>query len=93
MKVLVLGLASLFLVACSSDDIALITVRQVVVIPPDNMFECPVVSTFPESSTLTDLQVARLLVQLHQNNLQCKSSIEAINTFLNAARTRLETPR
>lgn len=92
MKLLVLGLMTLILVACD-DDATLVTTRQVVVMPPDNMFECPLVSTFPESSTLTDLQVARLLVQLHQNNLQCKSSIEAINTFLNTARDRLESSR
>jgi uncharacterized protein YcfL len=92
MRYFTLGLATLFLAGCS-DDITLVVTRQTVVMPSDNMFECPSVTNFPESSTLTDLQVARLLVQLHQNNLQCKASIDAIQEFLTAARTRLERDR
>jgi hypothetical protein len=46
------------------------------------MYNCPIVRTYPEVKTLTDSQVAKLLLQLRNNNLTCKNSLEAIRQFL-----------
>jgi len=92
MKYTLLGLMC-FLAACSTDDNIVVSQRQVVVMPPDNMFQCDVVTRFPEPTTLTDLQVARLLVQLYEYNASCKNNMDAIRTFLYTARDRLESSR
>jgi hypothetical protein len=64
-----------------------------VVMPEDSMFACETVSRFPEPRTLTDLQVARLLAELHQNNVRCRNSMQAIRQFLDDAKIRVEEGR
>lgn len=65
--------------------------KQIVVLPDEKMYKCPVVTIFPNSSALTDIQVAKLLIQLHSNNLECKNSLAAIKTFLEKAKTTAES--
>ena len=87
-----LFLASLFfLAACGSDRPIITSSKLVAVMPQEHMFECNVVDTFPEPTTLTDLQVARILIQLYENNQVCRNSINALRTFLESAKTRLGT--
>jgi hypothetical protein len=81
----------LLLSACASDDPVVTSTKYRVVIPEESMFACDTVERFPESRTLTDLQVARLLVELHQNNVRCRNSVQAIRQFLEDSRTRIET--
>jgi hypothetical protein len=71
----------LFLAACGSNQIVSSS-KNVVVKPEEALYNCPVVDVFPDSKTLTDLQVARLIVKLYQNNITCKNSIESIREFL-----------
>ena len=79
--------ATLFLVACGSSPV-LVRSNNVVVMPEEVMFSCPTVDTLPASATLTDVQVARLIVQLYQNNTVCKNSMMTLRQFLeNAQRT------
>lgn len=56
------------------------------------MYNCEIVDTFPDTTTLTDTQVARFIVTLYQNNVQCRNSIDAIRTFLENARATINTP-
>lgn len=88
MKLICLALIGLVLVACSGtpDPIVLTSKTQVVVLPDEKMYECPVVTAFPNPKTLTDIQVAKLLIQLHSNNLTCKNNMVAIKTFLEKAK-------
>jgi len=79
----------IFLVGCTNPQI-ITRQNHTVVIPQDSFFECNTIQSFPDHNSLTDLQVARLLVELYQNNMQCKNSIEAIRTFLHDAKRRLE---
>ena len=65
--------------------------KQVVVLPDEKMYKCPTVTSFPDSKNLTDIQVARLLIKLHSNNLECKNSLAAVKTFLEKAKTTAET--
>ena len=86
--------AGLLLSACGSTDTVVVTSTQYrVVVPDSTMFACDTVSQFPEARTLTDLQVARLLVELHQNNVRCRNSIVAIRNFLDDAKIRIEEGR
>lgn len=87
----ILGL--LAVTACAQPDPVVTSQRYRVVVPEESMFQCDWVERFPESRTLTDLQVARLLVELHQNNIRCRNSIQSIRNFLEDARIRIEEGR
>ena len=79
--------------ACASDPAVVTSTKYRVVIPDESMFACDVVSQFPEARTLTDLQVARLIVELHQNNVRCRNSVVAIRQFLDDSKIRIEEGR
>lgn len=85
-------LGVLFLAACSPNP-TVTTTRHIVVLPQESLYSCEIVKTFPDSRTLTDLQVARLLVELHQNNVRCRNSIESIRKFLEDSRAQVEEGR
>ena len=90
MRFLVVLCGALLLTACASEDPVVTTVRHRVVMPDESMYACETVERFPEARTLTDLQVARLLVELHQNNVQCRNSIKSIRAFLEESKSRIE---
>ena len=80
-KIIILAL---FLSGCNSAQ--LVTTEKYTVVKPDqSMYNCPVIKQWPKWNTLKDSEVARLVVELHKNNLTCKSSIESIRTFLDKA--------
>lgn len=81
----------LFLSACGSEPQFITTQKQIVVLPDDQMYKCPVITIFPNPETLTDIQVAKLLIQLHTNNLECKNSLVVIKAFLEKAKMTTET--
>jgi len=85
MKKIILLLGVMLLASCNDTQQVVTTYRHMVVHPDEAMYYCPVVKEFPNWKTLTDSQVAKLVVQLHKNNLTCKSSIESIRKFLNEA--------
>ena len=93
MRTAVVLAAGLFLSACASDPVVVTSTKYRVVMPEESMFSCDAVSRFPEPRTLTDLQVARLLVDLHQNNVRCRNSMRAIRDFLEDAKIRVEEGR
>ena len=88
MKKLVL-LMPLFLAGCGTTRL-LTTKEQVVILPSESMYNCPTVSYFPKPETLTDLQVARLLVELQRDNKVCKNSIDSIRRYLTEAKQSVE---
>lgn len=75
----------LMMAACTPEEQVLVQKWNLVDIPPQ-MYYCPVVQTYPEVKTLKDSEIAKLLVQLRNNNLTCKASLEAIRQFLADAR-------
>lgn len=84
----VLLVTPFLLAACASEPVVVRSTQQIVVMPERSMFNCPTVATFPEPRTLTDVQVARLIVQLYQNNTVCRNSMNTLREFLeNAKRT------
>ena len=54
----------LALSACGEPDPVLIRDRSVVFIPDSRYFYCPVVDEFPNVESLTDTQIANLIVLL-----------------------------
>ena len=85
MKKIILLLAVVLLASCNDQTQVVTSYRHMVVHPDEAMYYCPVVKEFPNWKTLTDSQVAKLVVQLHKNNCTWKSSIESIRKFLNDA--------
>jgi hypothetical protein len=79
--------APLFLMACGTDDLVVRSTQHQVVMPEESMFNCPTVDQLPATRTLTDVQVARLIVQLYQNNTICKNSMTTLRQFLDNARS------
>lgn len=85
MKLIIPLLVAALLAGCNSQEQIVTTYKYMVVHPDEAMYNCPVLKNFPNWKTLTDAQVAKTVVQLHKNNLTCKSSIESIRKFLNNA--------
>jgi len=82
MKKIILLLIVIALAGCNETQIVS-SYKYMVVHPSETMYYCPILKEFPNWKTLTDSQVAKLIVQLHKNNLTCKTSIESIRNFLN----------
>jgi hypothetical protein len=83
MKNIFLILFVMLLAGCNEQTQVVTTYKYMVVHPAEAMYYCPVLKEFPNWKTLTDSQVAKLIVHLQRNNLTCKSSIESIRKFLN----------
>ena len=90
MKPLLLIPFTLILAGCQSTQSELIKTKIQVIVPNQSMYECPTVKSYPNSDKLTDIQVARLIVQLYKNNQTCKNSIEAVQKFLETSKGSLE---
>jgi len=86
-------LSLLLLVGCSNQSFTIRSTQNVLVTPEEGMYNCEVVDTFPDTTTLTDTQVARFIVTLYQNNVQCRNSIDAIRTFLENVRATINAPQ
>jgi uncharacterized protein YcfL len=87
-KILIVSLA-LMLSGCNTPQV-LTSTRYQVVVPDNSMYKCPVLDTYPDPSKLTDVQVARTLVELYKNNQICKNSIDAIKKFLEQSKASIE---
>jgi len=79
------------LAACSDPTPEIVTnTKHIIVMPDSSMFECSLVSTFPNTKTLTDIQVANLVKELYRNNKQCYTNINAIKDFLDNAKNTVD---
>jgi len=83
---LIFGLGLILLLsACSPNDRVITSQTLTIPTMPPSMFNCPVIERWPNSEELTDLEVARLLVELRRNNTLCRNSMDAIREFLQRA--------
>ena len=78
---------SLLLAGCQSTTP---TTRLQVITPPDEMYDCPIKTKWPNWQKLNDTDVAKTIVELYKNNARCKNSINAIQQYLTDAKTRIE---
>ena len=87
----IIFLLAIALAGCqTSDGQMLVTKQQVVIVPSNSMYNCPTVAGLPDPKTLTDLQVARLLLDLNQINSVCKNSINSIKKYLEEEKKTVE---
>ena len=73
---------------CSTTPKQQIYYKTKYVVPdvPEELFECPTVSQLPNPATLTESQVARLLVMYHKYGKKCKGNMVAIKKYLDDAK-------
>jgi len=92
MKLLVAIIATLSLAGCATaPPPQFITKTELQVVVPDRtMFYCQDVRRFPNPDTLTDVQVAKLLVELHEKNTECQKNMNAVYKFLDEAKKKTE---
>ena len=92
MKILVAVAATLALAGCASKPPQLLTKTELQVYVPDrSMFYCQNVRRFPNPETLTDAQVAKLLVELHAKNTECQKNMNALYKTLDEAKKKAES--
>lgn len=83
------ALAALTLGGCDQQTQTQYLTKYQVVVAPDSLYNCPVITKWPAVKNLTDLQVAHLLVRLAEDNKICKSSLDAIHAYYDAASKRI----
>lgn len=89
MKYALILVAALALTGCQTEQLVTKTELRVV-LPDRSLFVCPSV-VYPKSDTLTDVEVAKLLVGFQRSNAECKRNMNAIRTFLEQAKAQAET--
>jgi len=80
----------LSLCGCSAPPQVITTNKHTVVMPDITLFDCPLVSDFPKSSTLTDIQVANLIKTLYKNNVKCHNNMNSIKEILEKAKETVD---
>lgn len=91
MKYALVIIAALALTGCQTGQV--ITKTELSVVLPDrSLFVCPSVA-YPKSDTLTDVDVAKLLVNMQRANAECKRNINSIWKYLNDSKTQLESDK
>ena len=61
-----------------------------VVTPPEQLYDCPIKTKWPNWQHLNDTDVAKTIVELYKNNTRCKNSVDAIRNYLADAKARIE---
>lgn len=82
-------LAGLTLSGCVTTTQVVTSPQLMVVDIPEVLYQCPVINKFPEWKTLTDRQVANLIVQLQRNNITCATSLKKIREFVKRAKATI----
>ena len=91
MKALAYVSLMLMLGDCGSMESQIVTRDKLTVVQvPANLYYCPVVASYPNTANMTDIDVARLIVQLHRNNVTCFNSMKAIRDYLDESKKTLE---
>jgi len=84
-KFLALSLAIL-VSGCASTEQVITREKLTVVAPDRSMYNCPSIESYPNPETLTDSDVAKLLVQAEKNNAECRRNMKAIKNFIDQAK-------
>lgn len=85
-------LLALIVAGCQTADPTVVSTKLETVRVPEELFDCPVVRSFPKSATLTDAQVSSLLITLTKNNIRCKNSLDAVKEYLESAEKTITQP-
>jgi len=91
MKILIAAFSTFALAGCAALPAQVITKTELqVYVPEKTMFYCQNVRRFPNPDTLTDAQVAKLLVELHSKNTDCQKNMNALYKTLDEAKKKTE---
>ena len=90
MKLLIIAAAALALAGCSSTSQVITKTEIQVFVPDKSLFYCQNVRRFPNPETLTDAQVAKLLVELHSKNTECQKNMNAVYKTLDEAKKKAD---
>jgi hypothetical protein len=91
MRLLIAAFTTLALAGCASMPAQVITKTELQVYVPDrSLFYCQNVRRFPNPDTLTDAQVAKLLVELHSKNTECQKNMNSLYKTLDEAKKKAE---
>ena len=77
------------LAGCSSTSQIITKEKMMVIEPSKSLYNCPTEPRFPNPDTLTDVEVAKLLVLMERNNSECRRNMKAIQTFNDQAKAKL----
>ena len=86
MKVIIIAAAALALAGCSPTTQVVTKTQLEVFMPDSSLFQCQSIKKFPNPDTLTDVAVAKLVVDLHGKNVECRKNMDAIHKTLDAAK-------
>ena len=78
---------SLLLAGCQS---TVSSTKLEVIIPPEQMYDCPIKTKWPNWQKLNDTDVAKTVVELYKNNHRCRNSVDAIRKYLDDAKSQIE---
>jgi outer membrane PBP1 activator LpoA protein len=85
---------ALTMAGCAKAPPQLITKTELqVYVPERSMFYCQNVRRFPNPDTLTDVQVAKLLVELHSKNTECQKNMNALYKTLDEAKKKADNKK
>ena len=91
MRILLASIVALSLAGCAKAPPQIITKTELQVYVPDkSMFYCQNVRHFPNPETLTDVQVAKLIVELHFKNTECQKNMNSVYKVLDEAKKKTE---
>ena len=88
MKYLVI--LSLLLLSGCGQTMFLTKEKPIVVMPAQEMFVCPDTVVIPDVNTLTDIQVAQVILQFKSDLEVCRNKLKNLEKFLTEAKKRLE---
>lgn len=91
MNKMLLLIPVLFLAGCNTTTQTIVKTEQVVFIPEKSLFSCPS-TKLPNPENLTDAQVAKVIVNLHNNNKNCQRNMNTILNTLEEAKKTTEQP-
>ena len=84
MKYISIALLALLLAGCQGQP-NLISKQYVGIQIPSDFYTCPAIKNYPNYKTLTDSQVAKILVDMERNIEKCRNSLNAIRTYMKEA--------
>ena len=80
----IIFIVGISLAGCASNiSVPIISNKQVVVLPPESLYFCPIVKL--PKKRLTNLDVSYTIIQYENANGNCRSYLNSIHSYLNKA--------
>lgn len=94
MTKLLLAVGALALVAgCSTTKLPPTNTQYVIIEPPSALLRCPQLNTIPDADTLTNAQVAQVIITLDKNNKICALNMSKIRQFIDENKAQVRAKK